>query len=83
VTVQASLAKEVVIWKRGVLVLPPIIHDTVACMQARARGPAARAPARITSGHLQTPDTYPIHPHPSLIACEPARAPSWAPAKAT
>lgn len=33
--VQQSLAKEVVIWKHGILVLPPIIHDTVACMQAR------------------------------------------------
>ena len=47
-TVQASLAKEVVIWKRGILVLPPIIHDTVACMQARRSGPAARAPYTLT-----------------------------------
>ena len=31
--VQASIAKEVVIWKRGIMVLPPIVHDTVACMQ--------------------------------------------------
>ena len=36
-SVQQSLAKEVVIWKHGILVLPPIIHDTVACMQARPR----------------------------------------------
>ena len=34
-SVQQSLAKEVVLWKHGVLVLPPIIHDTVRCMQAR------------------------------------------------
>ena len=34
-SVQQSLAKEVVIWTHGILVLPPIIHDTVACMQAR------------------------------------------------
>ena len=36
-SVQQSLAKEVVIWKQGILVLPPIIHDTVACMQARTQ----------------------------------------------
>ena len=34
---QESLTKEVVIWKHGVLVLPPIIHDTVRCMQVRTR----------------------------------------------
>ncbi|KAK9831494.1 hypothetical protein WJX81_002371 [Elliptochloris bilobata] len=32
-SVQVSLAREVVVWKHGILVLPPIIHDTVACMQ--------------------------------------------------
>ena len=35
-SVQLSLAREVVLWKHGIMVLPPIIHDTVACMQAWA-----------------------------------------------